>query len=287
MIAFLAFIRGLNEASLMVLFGSACLLALLAAKVPELAMESRPLLFGRRLAALSALVFAPLWMALTTAQMAGTPAAALDTETLWQAASTTLFGQLFFVRLVLGAGLIAAVWRGRNRLVAWASGASLALVAVTSHTAEASPAGFVLIGSANDTLHLLAGGYWIGSLTVLAALLSERPAAPRLKLAVSAFAEWGMIAVALLVMTGMINGAMVLLGTPGHDSPTYLAVLGAKLALVAAMIGLALVNQFRLLPRLADKTAALRLKAHAGWELGLGLIVIALAMMLTVTMPTI
>ena len=287
MIAFLAFVRGLNEASLMVLFGSACLLALLTVKVPELAMESGPLVFGRRIAALSALVSAPLWMALTAAQMAGTPAAATDTETLWQVATATLFGQMFIARLVLGAGLIAAVWLGRKRLVAWLSGLSLVLVAVTSHTAQASPGGFGLIGTASDGLHLLTGGYWIGSLTVLAALLTEWPAAPRLKLAVSVFAEWGMIAVALLVMTGMINGAMVLLGTSGHDSPTYLAVLGAKLVLVAAMIGLALVNQFRLLPRLDEKFAALRLKTHTGWELGLGLIVVALAMILTVMMPTI
>jgi putative copper export protein len=79
---------------------------------------------------------------------------------------------------------------------------------------------------------------------------------------------------------------MVLLGMPGHDSPLYLAVLGAKLALVLVMIGLALVNHFRLLPRLTQDGAVGRLKRHVGWELGLGLIVIALATALTIQAPT-
>ena len=286
MIGFLAFVRGLNEASLMVLFGSACLLALLTTKVPELALESGPLMSARRIAALVALVSAPLWMALTAAQMAGTPAAATDSETLWQVASATLFGQVFLARMVLLLGLVVTIWLGWMRLTAWIAGAALLLVAVTSHTATASPFGFWFIGMVSDGLHLLTAGYWIGSLCVLAVLLADRPVAPRLGLAVSLFAQWGMIAVALLVMTGMINSAMVLLGMPGHDALPYLLVLGGKLILVAAMIALALANHFRLLPRLTEAGMTANLKRHVGWELGLGLAVIGLAMILTVLPPT-
>ncbi|HEY2835265.1 MAG TPA: CopD family protein [Rhizomicrobium sp.] len=286
MTLFLAFVRGLHEASLMALFGSACLLALLSAKVPELALESTPLVLARRLAALVALISAPLWMALVAAEMTGTPAAATDAETLWQVAIETLFGQIFLARMMLMLGLVLAVWLGRTKITLWIAGLCLVLIAVTSHTAGASPFGFGVIGASSDALHLLTGGYWIGSLCVLAALLVERPAAPRLNLALSVFAEWGMLSVALLLMTGMINAAMVLLGTPGHDSPAYLAILGAKLVLVLVMIGLALINQFRLLPRLAQKGVVARLKIHVGWELGLGLAVIALAMTLTVSAPT-
>lgn len=286
MTLFLAFVRGLHEASLMALFGSACLLTLLSGKVPELALESAPLILARRLAALVALITAPLWMALVAAEMTGTPAAATDAETLWQVAIETLFGQIFLARMALMLGLVVAVWLGRIKTTLWLAGLSLVLIAVTSHTAGASPGGFGVIGASSDALHLLTGGYWIGSLCVLAALLVERPAAPRLGLAISTFAEWGMLSVALLLMTGMINALMVLLGTPGHDSPTYLAILGTKLVLVLVMIGLALVNQFRLLPRLAQKGVVARLKTHVGWELGLGLAVIALAMALTVSAPT-
>ena len=286
MTAFLAFVRGLHEASVMALFGGACLLALLSAKVPELALASRPLILGRRLAALVALLSAPLWMALVAAEMTGSPAAATDAQTLWQVAIETLFGQIFLVRMAVMLGLVLAAWLGRVKSTLWLAGSSLVLIAVTSHTAGASPGGFGVIGMSSDALHLLTGGYWIGSLCILALLLAERPAAPRLGLALFVFAEWGMLSVALLVMTGLINAAMVLLGTPGHDSPTYLAVLGTKLMLVLAMIGLALVNHFRLLPRLAQKGTVAKLKTHVGWELGLGLVVIALAMALTVSAPT-
>jgi putative copper resistance protein D len=286
MMPFLGFVRGLHEASLMGLFGSACLLALLSVKVPELALESGPLVLGRRLAALVALISALLWMALVAAEMTGTMAAMTDSQTLWQVAIATLFGQIFLVRFALLLVLVFTVWLGRIRLTVWVAGLSLVLIAVTSHTAGASPNGFGLIGATSDALHLLTAGYWIGSLCVLAVLLAERPAAPRLKLALSVFAEWGMLSVALLVMTGMINAAMVLLGMPGHDSPVYLAVLGAKLLLVLLMIGLALVNHFRLLPHLAQDGVVGRLKRHVGWELGLGLVVVALAMALTIEAPT-
>jgi len=286
MIPFLAFVRGLHEASLMVLFGSACLLSLLSAKVPELALESRPLNLARRLAALVALISAPLWMALVAAEMTGTAAAATDAQTLWQVAIDTLFGRIFIIRLAFTLGLVLAVWLGRIKVTLWLAGLNLILIAVTSHTAAASFLDFGVIGTSSDALHLLTGGYWIGSLCVLAVLLMERPAAPRLGLALSVFAEWGMLSVALLVMTGLINAAMVLLGTPGQDSPIYLAVLGAKVSLVLAMIGLALVNHFRLLPRLTEKGVVARLQNHVGWELGLGLAVIALAMALAMSAPT-
>ena len=286
MTALLAFVRGLNEASLMALFGGACLLALLSAKVPELALASGPLTLARRLAALAALISAPLWMVLVAAQMTGMPAAATHAETLWRMAIETLFGQIFLVRMILVIGLVPAVWLGQVKTTLWLSGLNLVLIAVTSHTAGASPGGFGVIGMSSDALHLLTGGYWIGSLSILAVLLVERPAAPRLSLALGIFAEWGMLSVALLLMTGMINAAMVLLGTPGHDSLAYLMLLGAKLMLVLAMIALALVNHFHLMPRLAQKGTVARLKNHVGWELGLGLGVIALAVALTVSAPT-
>ena len=57
-----------------------------------------------------------------------------------------------------------------------------------------------------------------------------------------------MVAVLLLVMTGLINAASILLGH-GTPAPLYLGVLGAKLALVAVMLALAAVNRFKLMPR--------------------------------------
>jgi putative copper resistance protein D len=272
MTALTILVRLLHEATLMALFGSASLLALLGHKVPELALESRILMLGRRAAALVALLSAPAWLGLAVTQRAGAGA---------------LFVPLFFPRLLLLLALPFAVWLGKFRLTALLSGFALILIALSSHAAGASPFGFWVFGALSDGLHLLTGGYWIGGLCVLAALLAQRAAAPRLSLAISLFAEWGMVAVALLVMTGMINASMVLLGTPGHDAPGYLLVLGAKLLLVAAMIGLALFNQYRLLPHLERTDSLMRMRKHVGWELGLGIVVIGLAMTLAASPPTI
>lgn len=285
MTGFLILVRFLHEAGLMVLFGSGCLFALLAAKVPELAWENNALIFSRRLASLTALLGAPVWFVLASGNTDVFPG--LKTFD----APEVLPLLLLAVRLLLLLVLVWATWRSRNRTMAQLAGAVLVLIAVTSHTAAASPNGFRPFGIASDALHLLTAGYWIGSLPVLWMLLAQRPAAPRLGLAITVFSQWGLIAVALLLMSGMINAAMVLLGTPGHDATAYLAVLGTKLVLVAAMVGLAVVNQYRLLPgledpMLEDRGTAPRLKKHVAWELGLGLLVVALAMALDVLAPT-
>lgn len=267
-----ALARGLHDASLMMLFGSACLLALLAAKVPELAFEGSGLALSRRIAALLALASAPVWLLGEPRTMA------------WMTSNLT--GQILIVRLFLLVLLIAAVWMERMRVIAWLSGAALVLIAATGHAAGASPQGLAAIGATNDGLHLLTAGYWIGGLCVLLAMLGSRPSAPRLPQAVAIFAEWGMIAVALLVMTGIINGAMVLLGTPGHDNLFYAGILALKICLALAMIALALINHFRLLPRLSQAGTAAQLRKYVGWELGLGVMVVGLAALLTLLAPT-
>ena len=284
MTALLLLVRSAHEAGLMAVFGSACLLALLRVRMPELALEGGALAFLRRMAALMALVTAPVWFTLMAAGMADH--GLTGSERLWQAAIATPFGQMLVLRFVLILALTVPVWLGRVRWSLFLSGAALVTIAVTSHAAQFSPGGFFAVGAINDGLHLLTGGYWIGGLCALAAMLAQRGSAPRLGLAISAFAEWGLIAVALLVMTGMINAAMVLLGSPGHDASPYLLILAAKLILVVAMVGLALNNQFRLLPRLQEPGHVLRLRRSVGWELGLGLIVIALAATLTLLPPT-
>lgn len=264
--------RALHDAGVMALFGSACLLIMLGAKVPELAFEGSGLRLGRRGASLLALASAPAWAIGapgTISWLVGTPA-----------------GQILLARLVLLIFLIGMVWAGRLRFTAWLSGAAMVLVAATGHVAGASPQGFRFIGAANDGLHLLTAGYWIGGLCVLLAMLGSRFSAPRLPQAVGLFAEWGMIAVALLVMTGIINAAMVLLGSPGHDDPVYAGILALKIVLALTMIALALGNHFRLLPRLAQTNVAARLRNRAGWELGLGLAVVGLAALLTLLAPT-
>jgi putative copper resistance protein D len=225
-----------------------------------------------------ALLSSGAWLVLAAAQMAGTAPDAMLTRKVLE---STLFGQVFAARLLLL--LIAAVLLAGGsgaRWIALVSGVALALPAITSHAAASSPANFTAIGATLDAAHLLAGGVWIGGLLALGALFRRKEA--NILLALSLFSEIAMVAVLLLVMTGLINAASIILGDKGAPSPLYLVVLGCKLVLVLAMLGLAGANRFRLLPR--GNTAAIA--RNAAIEMGMGLIVVFLAGALGQLQPT-
>jgi putative copper export protein len=268
--------RGLYFAAAMLLFGEAAFAAALRRRLPVIAPPATTQL---RWALLTlALLASGAWLVLAAAEMAGTaPDAAITAQVL----RGTLFGEVFAARIVLL--LVVAIMlacNGGARWIAPASGLALVLPAITSHAAASSPANFTAIGAVLDAAHMAAGGIWIGGLAGLTVLFRRREA--NIVLALSLFSEMAMIAVALLAMTGLINAASILLGDKGAMSPLYLAVLGCKLATVAAMLALAVANRFRLLPR-GDAPAIAR---NAAIELGLGLIVVLLAGALGQLPPT-
>lgn len=262
----LALARGVYFSATMLLFGDAAFGALLRARLPVI-MPLRHWAL-RWSALLTALIAACLWLGMATAQMAGT----LDGPALIETLTSTLFGQLFLVRLaaLLAMAALLLFWRSARIMIIPAA-LALILPAVTGHAAQASPAGFIAIGATLDAVHLLSAGFWIGGLVVLAALFRRKE--PNMVLALSLFSDWAMIAVLLLVMTGLINAAQVLLGGKGTMSTLYLAVLGAKLALVVVMLWLAAANRFRWLPRAKEDAIA----RNTLRELAAGVIVVLLA----------
>ena len=269
----LALVRWFHEISLMALFGSAALAAML-----RLAVNWGGL---RQSAAWVALSGALLWFCLTAIQMGG----GFDDHVLWLALTQSLFGQIFLARVVLLLLLLLGLWlKWRDSWLALLSGAALVLISVTSHAAEASPAHFTAIGVTSDGLHFLTGGFWIGGLAVLANLHGRGH--PAFGPATAQFAQWGMVAVMLLILTGMLNAATILLGGAGPVAPLYVAVLGAKLVLVAIMLGLALINHVRLLPRLKQSGTGEKLAGNIRMEFTLGLVVVALAAVLALLPPT-
>ena len=271
--ASLAAARGVYYAATMLLFGDLAFNLLLHAKLPVILP---PRNVGQRWGALAAAAMAgSAWLALTALGMAGT----LDAQAVTQTVTATLFGQLFLARM-LALLALALVLRRHPRPAALLALVALALPAATSHAAASSPAGFTVLGASLDALHLATAGFWLGGLAVLLQL--HRRNEPNILLALSLFSEWAMIAVLLLVMTGSIDAASILLGDPGAPSLLYLAVLGAKLALVACMLGLAAMNRFRLMPQGRDQAIA----RNAGLELGTGVIVVLLAGVLGQLQPT-
>lgn len=271
----IALARGLYYATTMMLFGTAAFGALLRKRLPIIA---RPRLSIFRWTVLMlAIGAACVWLALAAVQMAD----AMDGSIIAQTTTDTLFGQLFVVRLAALLALAVTMAISRNdRIATILAAVALALPAATSHGAASSPAGFAAIGATLDAVHLLMAGFWIGGLALLTALFARRE--PNMLLALSLFSDWAMIAVLLLVMTGLVNAASIILGDKGQVSPLYLAVLGAKLALVLAMLGLAAVNRLRLLPRLNTQQIA----RNVAFELGLGITVVLLAGALGQLQPT-
>jgi putative copper resistance protein D len=258
--------RGVYYAATMILFGEAAFGVLLRAKLPVIT----PLRVWslRWIALLSALVSGCLWLGLAAAQMAG----AMSGQILGETLTATLFGELFLARLaaLLGMALLLLFWRDGKRMAVLAA-IALTVPAATSHVALASPAGFTLIGTILDAMHLLTAGFWIGGLVVLVLLFRRKE--PNMVLALSLFSDWAMIAVLILVMTGLIDAASILLSGAGTPSLVYLAVLGAKLVLVAAMLWLATANRFKWLPQRREPL----IERNTVREFVLGVVVVLLA----------
>ncbi len=265
--------RGLYYITAMLLFGELAFGVLIRAKLPVILPPSDMRLRWSALTAAAAM--AVVWLVLAGRQMAG----ALDLTALTQTVTATLFGRLFVVRMAALA-VVPFVFRRHAKPAALLALIALILPAGTSHAAAASPAGFALAGASLDAVHLATAGFWIGGLAALIQLHHRKE--PNILLALSLFSEWAMIAVLLLVMTGLIDGASILLGAPGKPSLLYMAVLAGKLVLVAVMLGLAAMNRFRLMPRGQDQVIA----RNAALELGAGVTVVLLAGVLGQLQPT-
>jgi putative copper resistance protein D len=115
----------------------------------------------------------------------------------------------------------------------------------------------------NQMAHLTAGGLWLGGLVPLGVLLrrAARPDGaayvPLARVALPHFSRIGYAAVGLLAITGIINSIM-LIGSFGAFATTpYGRLLAVKIVLFLMMAGLALINRFRLMPRLRGKELAI------------------------------
>jgi copper resistance protein D len=228
------------------------------------------------------------WVVLEVAAMSGLPLDEAVREGMVPVVLTqTQFGLVSCARFGLAA-LLAVSLALAGSTARWASVACatalLGSLAWTGHAAGTIDAiGHLhLIG---DTLHCLAAGAWVGGLIPLALLLAtaRRHGDPQWAkiayLAARRFSALGMVSVATLIVTGLLN-AWILVGSFVALVVTeYGRLLQVKLALFALMLGLAAVNRLHWTPRLApapgsSRDQALRqLTQNSTVEAGLGLAV--------------
>ncbi len=306
---FLILARWIHFASVFALFGAALFWFYAPASVsggvtdlPRSFTATRRLL---RVAAPVAAVSGLAWLAGILVNKTSDPttpdwSSLRDPETLRLFFFETSFGAVSIIRLALLAaavGVVAVRLTGRIFLIALVHIGAVLLVsqAWLGHAAEG---GAGLKGAAMITaysVHVLAGGAWVGGLAPLLFVLVEQrrtardPAAENLRI-LYRFSAMGMTAVTLIVVSGIANAGFRVAGSFDKLFDTaYGDVLSAKLALVALMLALAYFNRFVAMPRLrALGEGASQVKAlteNVAAELALAVLVLGGAAVLGITPP--
>lgn len=207
------------------------------------------------------LVSALAWLAAVIVNSTGDWADLTDIDTIRATLTEDPFGQLWARRLALAfllivLGLVPGLTERRAGRIAFTalSGILLATLAETGH-AGAHKGTEGNLHRINQTVHLLAAGAWLGGLWPLATLLGaalsgSEGALARLRMVVPRFSQMAYVAVALILLSGLVNG-IFLVGSPAALAATpYGRVLTLKIALFAAVLVLAAVNRLRYAPRL-------------------------------------
>ena len=280
--------RALHFFSAMTLFGASAFGLLLRSRLQRGTGLPRSFL---ALCAAVALLTTLLTLGFVADQMTGTADAIFD-PALWGAvARDTLYGELALVRAALFLMFLLCVWLRPDwtlRAGTILGGAALVLLGPTSHASRSVASQYVFLLAANDSVHLLAGGFWLGALVaLLPATLAKPHDIPELLTRLRLFSVWGMAAVGVLVLAGTANAVAILDIQGMRWSETYLDWLAIKLVLAAVMIALALTNRFGLMPAIAkgEKEAAENLRWTLFAELSCAALILLAVGILGLTAP--
>lgn len=241
------------------------------------------------LALAAATISGAIWLLLQAGSMSGLPSnEAMSTDVLSTVINETQFGQVTTIRLGLAIGLAACLACYRVAIAEWlALAAALGFAASLAWTGHAGSTlgamGYLHLAA--DTLHLIAAAAWIGGLVALSLFLAIAHRNNAMSLArnvVARFSTLGIVSVAILMLSGIINAAILVGSLHGLVATEYGRVLTLKVAMFAVMLVFAAINRFRLTPQLASfgneqSSNALRQLIHNSaieTAFGLGILVI-------------
>lgn len=180
---------------------------------------------------------------------------------------STRFGRVAVARvalLSLAAGLLpwAARRAGERAPVALAGAALAATLATPGLGGHAGTTPPVALNVVADTLHVCAAAVWVGGLVALVAAAwpaTARVAAPerarRLAPVVARFSDAAVVAVAVVVATGLYRSWVEVRALGNLTGTTYGLVLLAKLAAFAPLLALGAVNNRWTKPRIEGAAA--------------------------------
>ena len=296
--------RFAHYGALMVLFGVSFFpLCVRAADLPRGSFSGRGLRASLNVAASLAVASGVGLLCCVAANMAGFWGD-LDWNTFAFVVGDTSFGRIWTVHLALAVTITVLTFvRGRSRHRRWilavSSAALLASMAGTGHAQDGNGAARVLHVAA-DALHLLAAGAWLGGIVALFILIdasthtsSQRDEKAAIE-ASAGFSGLGYVSVAILVASGLVN-SWFLVGSPqALVSTTYGRLLLFKLALFAALLLLAALNRFSIVPALRRerseneiKPLLIRLRHHVLGEQALGAVVLLTVALLGTMEPAV
>jgi putative copper resistance protein D len=238
--------------------------------------------------------------------VSGRNGALLDPSVWLRLLMQSRFGTIWLIRqgllLLLGALVLFrereesavdwTVWR----LEGWTLAAlAVALMAWASHAVAVKTQDPATVLA--EAVHLTAAGLWLGALLPLALLLraasreAGADARPYAVLAVRRFSAVALAAMLLIVATGLSNAWNEVGTVPALVGTRYGRLLLIKIALLAGVLGFAVVNRRRILPALSGdgatvgRPAMARLSRFITYELGLGVLMVGVAAALSLTVP--
>jgi copper transport protein len=170
---------------------------------------------------------------------------------------------------------------------------------MAGHSGTYSPSGLL---SVVDTVHVLAVSAWLGGLAMLlialpvaVRALEGRERLPLMAAAVGRFSRLATIAVALLLLSGIVQSIALVGAFDAFVETGYGRLVLAKIALFLGLVSLGAYNQRRLLPRLRlvsggavePERAAALLRRSVAYEVALAVIVLGIASVLVTTEPAV
>jgi putative copper resistance protein D len=243
------------------------------------------------------------WFWLVAEQMCDQPPwARIDSSDLEAVLGQMQFGRLWILRAGLGLALgviLGGASRNRFRLSARSpvtlillivSGALLVSLAWAGHAVAGVHDRFLHLGV--DVLHLVTGAVWPIGLIPLALYLWHQNRSSSQSLhggaieTVRRFSRASFRAVLILVVTGTVNGWLMIGSWLALVTTAYGELLLAKVALVGIMIGFGAVNRMKLLPCLSSEPDSFpALRKNVLVESLLAVVVLVIVGMMGMTSP--
>ena len=280
----LTLVRGVHFAATLLAAGSTGFIFMVAEPAISKAWFAtlhRQLTLWVWLALAAAVVSGAVWLVLLASDILGTSFSDVCLHGgAWPVLTDTRFGLVWCIRLALALLLALLLpWPATRRLQVTIAAAFVVLPALVGH-AGATPGLAGDLHLASDMLHLLAAGAWLGGLPAFAFLLwrARRSAGRRRDAAVvrvvDRFSLLGVFSVGILLASGLLNSWNLLNGPHDLIASDYGRLVALKIVLFAAMIAIAAVNKFYLIPRLPKPAVLRALLRNSLAEIGLGLCVL-------------